>query len=173
MMTMTGCHARWSRWPMWEWSHWWKGNQRQNQHRAFWWWGCYGIDMSPWHSLFLVNIDMPGEQQKYPVALVEHLFTLIPDHSTVAVLYDVACVLDHSLEKVHLSHLPGTKAHDTWKVQHFIWRHSFMANLWHHCNACVWTPVIHVARGWTWKCAKHETRIKCLGKNPKHLTLTH
>jgi len=62
--------------------------------------------------LFLVNIDMPGEQQKYPVALVEHLFTLILDHSTVAVLYDVACVLDHSLEKVRPSHLPGTKAHN-------------------------------------------------------------
>jgi len=33
--------------------------------------------------------------------------------------------------------------------------------------------LIHVARGWTWKCAKRETRIKCLRKNPKHLTLTH
>ncbi|KIJ95309.1 hypothetical protein K443DRAFT_108926 [Laccaria amethystina LaAM-08-1] len=28
--------------------------------------------------LFLVNIDTPGEQQKYPVALIQHLFTLIP-----------------------------------------------------------------------------------------------
>jgi len=51
------------------------------------------------------------------------------------------------------------------------------------CSICVskissvhlWsvTPLIRVARGWTWKCAKRETRIKCLGKNPKHLTLTH
>ena len=70
--------------------------------------------------LFLVNIDMPGEQQKYPVALIKHLFTLIPDHSTVAVLYDVACVLDRSLEKVCLSHLPGTNAQNTRKVQHFV-----------------------------------------------------
>ena len=52
--------------------------------------------------LFLANIDTPGEQQKYPVALIEHLFALIPDHSTVAVLYDVGCVLDCSLEKVSL-----------------------------------------------------------------------
>lgn len=49
--------------------------------------------------LFLVNIDTPGEQQKYPVALVEHLFTLIPDRATVAILYDVACVLERSLQK--------------------------------------------------------------------------
>jgi len=35
------------------------------------------------------------------------------------------------------------------------------------------STLIRVARGWTWKCAKRETRIKCLGKNPKHLTLTH
>ena len=33
--------------------------------------------------------------------------------------------------------------------------------------------MIHVARGWTWKCETRETRIKCLRKNPKHLTLTH
>lgn len=50
--------------------------------------------------LFLVNIDTPGEQQKYAVALIEHLFTLLPPSATVAVLYDVACVLDRSLQLV-------------------------------------------------------------------------
>ena len=34
-----------------------------------------------------------------------------------------------------------------------------------------WT-VIRVVWGWMWKCTKHKTRIKCLRKNPKHLTLT-
>ena len=38
------------------------------------------------------------------------------------------------------------------------------------CNSI---QMIHVAQGWMWKCTKHETRIKCLRKNPKHLTLTH
>ena len=33
--------------------------------------------------------------------------------------------------------------------------------------------VIHIAQGWTSKCETCETRIKCLRKNPKHLTLTH
>jgi hypothetical protein len=46
--------------------------------------------------LFLANIDTPGEQQKYSVALIEHLFSLLPPDATVAVLYDVGCVLDRS-----------------------------------------------------------------------------
>ncbi|KAG6883278.1 hypothetical protein C0993_007006, partial [Termitomyces sp. T159_Od127] len=48
--------------------------------------------------LFLANIDTPGEQQKYAVALIEHLFTLLPLSSTVAVLYNVGCVLDRSCQ---------------------------------------------------------------------------
>lgn len=47
--------------------------------------------------LFFANIDTPGEQQKYAVALLEHFFTLIPINATVACLYDVGCVLDQSL----------------------------------------------------------------------------
>lgn len=50
--------------------------------------------------LFLANIDSPGEQQKYAVALIEHLFTLIPGTATVSILYDVGCVLDRSLQNV-------------------------------------------------------------------------
>ena len=50
--------------------------------------------------LFLANINTPGEQQKYSVALIEHLFSLIPANATVSVLYDVACVLDRTLHKV-------------------------------------------------------------------------
>ena len=50
--------------------------------------------------LFLANIDTPGEQQKYAVALVKHLFSMLPDCATGVVLYDVACVLDRSLQLV-------------------------------------------------------------------------
>lgn len=50
--------------------------------------------------LFLANIDTPGEQQKYSVALTEHFFSLIPANATVSVLYDIACVLDRTLQKV-------------------------------------------------------------------------
>lgn len=50
--------------------------------------------------LFVCNIDTPGEQQKYAVALIKHVMSLIPDEATVSVLYDVGCVLDRSREKV-------------------------------------------------------------------------
>ncbi|KAG1846399.1 hypothetical protein DFJ58DRAFT_730530 [Suillus subalutaceus] len=49
--------------------------------------------------LFFANIDSLGEQQKYSVALLEHLFGLIPPHATVVALYDVGCVLARSLGK--------------------------------------------------------------------------
>ncbi|EFI28012.1 hypothetical protein CC1G_14504 [Coprinopsis cinerea okayama7 len=48
--------------------------------------------------LFLANIDTPGEQQKYAVALIKKLYSLLPKDATVDVFYDVACVLDRSLE---------------------------------------------------------------------------
>jgi hypothetical protein len=50
--------------------------------------------------LFLANIDTPGEQQKYAVALVEHLFSHLPAQATIYLLYDVSCVLDRSVHLV-------------------------------------------------------------------------
>jgi hypothetical protein len=50
--------------------------------------------------LFFANIDTPGEQQKYSVALLEHLFLFIPTCATVVSLYDIGCVLDRSLHQV-------------------------------------------------------------------------
>ncbi|OSX57077.1 hypothetical protein POSPLADRAFT_1061782 [Postia placenta MAD-698-R-SB12] len=48
--------------------------------------------------IFLANVDTPGEQQKYAIALLEHLFTFLPPNATVAALYDIGCVVDRSLE---------------------------------------------------------------------------
>ncbi|KAI0701749.1 hypothetical protein C8Q76DRAFT_633393 [Earliella scabrosa] len=47
--------------------------------------------------LFLANVDTPGEQQKYGVALLEHFISFLPSAATVAVFYDIGCVLDRSL----------------------------------------------------------------------------
>ncbi|KIM57310.1 hypothetical protein SCLCIDRAFT_28917 [Scleroderma citrinum Foug A] len=47
--------------------------------------------------LFFANIDTPGEQQKYSVSLISHLFSLLPQQANVVVLYDVGCVLSRSL----------------------------------------------------------------------------
>jgi len=52
--------------------------------------------------LLLANINTPGEQQKYVVALLEHLYDLLPPQATVGTLYDVGCVLDRSLQLVSL-----------------------------------------------------------------------
>ncbi|EEB99202.1 hypothetical protein MPER_01166, partial [Moniliophthora perniciosa FA553] len=48
--------------------------------------------------IFFASIDTPGEQQKYAVALIEKLFSMIPKHATVLGLYDIACVVDRSRE---------------------------------------------------------------------------
>jgi len=53
--------------------------------------------------LFLTNIDTPGEQQKYAVSLIKHLFSLLPPTAMVTILYDVGCVLDRSLNLVSKS----------------------------------------------------------------------
>ena len=50
--------------------------------------------------LFLANVDTPGEQQKFGVALFEHLFSHLPGQATVLVCYDIGCVLDRSLRRV-------------------------------------------------------------------------
>jgi hypothetical protein len=50
--------------------------------------------------IFYANIDTPGEQQKYPLALLNRLFQLIPESATVCALYDVGCVLERSVQKV-------------------------------------------------------------------------
>ncbi|KAG2751616.1 hypothetical protein P692DRAFT_20774814 [Suillus brevipes Sb2] len=49
--------------------------------------------------LFFANIDSPGEQQKYLVALLQHFFSLLPPEATVVALYDVGCVLARTLSK--------------------------------------------------------------------------
>ncbi|KAF9225956.1 hypothetical protein BS17DRAFT_699083, partial [Gyrodon lividus] len=43
-------------------------------------------------SLFFANIDSPGEQQKYSISLIHHLFAFLPSEATVVVLYDIGCV---------------------------------------------------------------------------------
>ena len=50
--------------------------------------------------LFFANIDTPGEQQKYMVALVEHVMNMLPSQATVVVLYDIGCVIERSLQLV-------------------------------------------------------------------------
>ena len=50
--------------------------------------------------LFFANIDTPGKQQKYAVALLKKVLSLLPPYATVILLYDLGCVLDRSLHLV-------------------------------------------------------------------------
>lgn len=55
--------------------------------------------------LFFANIDTPGEQQKYAIALILWLYKFLPPTATTFVLYDIGCVLDRSSELVCLLHI--------------------------------------------------------------------
>jgi hypothetical protein len=50
--------------------------------------------------LFIANVDTPGEQQKYAISLIEHMFLFLPRNATVIALYDIGCVVDRSVAKV-------------------------------------------------------------------------
>ena len=50
--------------------------------------------------LFFINIDTLGEQQKYVVTLINHLYLLLPPDASVVVLYDIGCILDCSVQTV-------------------------------------------------------------------------
>lgn len=57
--------------------------------------------------LFFANIDTPGEQQKYAVALLEHIASLLPKEANILLLYDVGCVFDRSMQLVGASEAPS------------------------------------------------------------------
>ncbi|KAG6374455.1 hypothetical protein JVT61DRAFT_4497 [Boletus reticuloceps] len=52
--------------------------------------------------LFFANIDSPGEQQKYCISLIEHLFSFLPSVATVTVFYDIGCVTERSLNQYNI-----------------------------------------------------------------------
>ncbi|KAJ7739076.1 hypothetical protein DFH07DRAFT_752302, partial [Mycena maculata] len=54
--------------------------------------------------LFLCNVDTPGEQQRYIIAMLEEVFALLPPEATVLQAYDVGCVTDHSLNLFPILH---------------------------------------------------------------------
>jgi hypothetical protein len=58
--------------------------------------------------LFLANVDTPGEQHKYAIALLETLFEHLPPQATVTAFYDIGCLIDRSIRKVNGS-FPGPR----------------------------------------------------------------
>lgn len=52
--------------------------------------------------IFFTNIDTPGEQQKYAITLIWHVFSELPPEATGPFLYGIGCVLNVSVNKVSL-----------------------------------------------------------------------
>lgn len=50
--------------------------------------------------LFFANIDTPGEQYKFAIALILWFAKHVPKHATFSVLYDIACIIHRSCLKV-------------------------------------------------------------------------
>ena len=50
--------------------------------------------------LFMCDIQTPGEQQHYPIALIIVLFKELPPNATISLLYDIRCMLNLSISKV-------------------------------------------------------------------------
>ncbi|KAI6140563.1 hypothetical protein BKA82DRAFT_4331884 [Pisolithus tinctorius] len=48
------------------------------------------------HVLWLVNMTSAGEKQHYALVLLKHLFEHLPTTTTVGLLYDIGCQLEHS-----------------------------------------------------------------------------
>ena len=88
--------------------------------------------------LFFANIDTPGEQQKYGIALIRHLFTFLPSHANVVVLYDVGCVLARSLSQVSFLPQRSSVLRLVFTVQYTRPRCHVSPSLRNHCHACLW-----------------------------------
>ncbi|KAI6023439.1 hypothetical protein EDC04DRAFT_2869568 [Pisolithus marmoratus] len=51
------------------------------------------------HVLWLVNMTSAGEKQHYALVLLKYLFDHLPTTTTVGLLYDIGCQLEHSCHK--------------------------------------------------------------------------
>lgn len=50
--------------------------------------------------LLLVNMTSPGERQHYVLALLQEFFRQLPNDWKIGLLYDIACQLRRSMQKV-------------------------------------------------------------------------
>ena len=113
--------------------------------------GGFRYDSQGWMSLicrhdiplFVANIDMPGEQQKYAVALIRWFYALIPPTATATVLYDItnrmSAWLQHSTGIISfLSQMSFfTKLLALCTVWHSSSIHCLLNLICHDCITCV------------------------------------
>ncbi|KAF7301143.1 hypothetical protein MIND_00678700 [Mycena indigotica] len=58
--------------------------------------GIFALVCRHGQTLFCCNIDTPGEQHYYIIALLEEVLQLLPPNATISQAYDVGCVIDRS-----------------------------------------------------------------------------
>ncbi|CAK5267113.1 unnamed protein product, partial [Mycena citricolor] len=58
--------------------------------------GIFALTCRHSQVLFMCDIDTPGEQQHYIIALLEKVASLLPSNATITQCYDIGCVLDRS-----------------------------------------------------------------------------
>ena len=92
--------------------------------------------------LFFANIDTPGEQQKYAIALILWFFSRIPSNATVTVLYDIGCVLDRSTQMVGFSFSAGPGADLHMPVRHLASADSSSRSIRYDSDACLRSPMV-------------------------------
>ena len=64
--------------------------------------------------LFLCDIRTPGEQQHFAIVLIGVLFQHLPLSATVGCLYNIGCILDHSILKVRYLILASDSSSNSW-----------------------------------------------------------
>lgn len=88
--------------------------------------------------LLACNIDTPGEQSKYAIALILWLMIHLPDHATAVFLYDIACVTARTLDLVRTDRPAGPLANaDNLTVRHLRPFDRTAPGVLHSCNALV------------------------------------
>ncbi|KAF8290390.1 hypothetical protein DL93DRAFT_2127627 [Clavulina sp. PMI_390] len=65
----------------------------------------------------MVNLTDGGERQYNALALLKYLFSQLPTHWQVGMLYDIGCQLDISIKKFNF--LPNVASRITWGVSVF------------------------------------------------------
>ncbi|KAJ7686757.1 hypothetical protein B0H14DRAFT_2421965 [Mycena olivaceomarginata] len=102
--------------------------------------------------LFLANIDTPGEQQHYLVALMEELREHLPQQATIVQAYNIGCVLDRSLNLVYFTSNTSDSCSTPILSPDFRERVSFIINAMHaygHRWTCqlFYSPRFHLGVG--------------------------
>lgn len=95
--------------------------------------------------LFVCNIDTPGEQQKYAVALIQHILSLVPQDATLTVLYDVGCVLDRSREKVRFWIIWRPQNHLQFRPVSPVHQRRIVSRAVRHCSDAFFRPPVRVS----------------------------